>query len=377
MVVLKRINKMGIKGYRDHNAKIMKAYRSKNKDKFDKIYEKNKANALYRLQDYKEVARNDGKSWELDDNAALSMINGTCFYCNVHTSSELINGIDRLDSFFDYTIDNCVSCCTMCNIMKGSVDSYIFIKRMEHILTNLNYLNGNMDFELFYNYRATSYKQYKRRAEKKNILFELTEYQFNEFKSKPCYLCGRWNDYDHTNGLDRVDNSDGYHKNNVRSCCGECNYMKNNFDVVCFLDKIVYIYNNHKGNKKLIEKLGVDLYNFKKQHYKSENICKKNITKNTRNKLSKNDKVKLQKLREEKRNENMRNTILNEQYREIHSKELGKKKNRNRVDNYNDNEKCNIFYNNKNHYNKNCDEQKDKFIKNRKYKKRINRKRKK
>ena len=33
-----------------------------------------------------------------------------------------VNGIDRLDSSKGYTIDNCVSCCSVCNTAKLEMD---------------------------------------------------------------------------------------------------------------------------------------------------------------------------------------------------------------------------------------------------------------
>lgn len=38
-----------------------------------------------------------------------------CSYCG---SKEKLNGIDRLDNAKGYTIENCVSCCEWCNIIK-------------------------------------------------------------------------------------------------------------------------------------------------------------------------------------------------------------------------------------------------------------------
>ena len=39
------------------------------------------------------------------------------------------NGIDRVDNSVGYTIDNCVSCCGMCNFMKRSYNQLDFINQ--------------------------------------------------------------------------------------------------------------------------------------------------------------------------------------------------------------------------------------------------------
>ena len=46
---------------------------------------------------------------------AENMLTSKCFYCG----KENAMGIDRIDSSKDYTLDNCVPCCGMCNIMKN------------------------------------------------------------------------------------------------------------------------------------------------------------------------------------------------------------------------------------------------------------------
>lgn len=49
---------------------------------------------------------------------------GNCFYCGVEPSrvtrirGYLVNGIDRINSYIGYEVDNCVSCCTSCNLSK-------------------------------------------------------------------------------------------------------------------------------------------------------------------------------------------------------------------------------------------------------------------
>ena len=60
--------------------------------------------------------------------------------------------------------------------------------------------------------------------------------------SQSCYLCGKESDDFHTNGIDRIDNNIGYEKNNVLPCCGDCNYMKREFNLDHLLIKYCQIY---------------------------------------------------------------------------------------------------------------------------------------
>lgn len=45
----------------------------------------------------------------------------------------MVNGIDRVDSSKNYTIDNCIPCCTMCNFMKQSYPQNDFLNQINKI----------------------------------------------------------------------------------------------------------------------------------------------------------------------------------------------------------------------------------------------------
>lgn len=63
-------------------------------------------------------------------------------------------------------------------------------------------------------------------AKKRLLKFELTYDQFEAIVSQPCYYCGYKDIYDKPNGVDRVDNIDGYVLYNCVPCCSICNRMK-------------------------------------------------------------------------------------------------------------------------------------------------------
>lgn len=71
-------------------------------------------------------------------------------------------------------------------------------------------------------------------VEKCGYKFEITKEEFFILTKQDCYYCGKrpsqikkgkYSDYIY-NGIDRVDNTEGYLKNNVVSCCKECNSKK-------------------------------------------------------------------------------------------------------------------------------------------------------
>lgn len=45
----------------------------------------------------------------------------------------MLNGIDRLDSNIGYNIENCVTCCKQCNIMKNVWSEKDFLNKIKEI----------------------------------------------------------------------------------------------------------------------------------------------------------------------------------------------------------------------------------------------------
>lgn len=74
--------------------------------------------------------------------------------------------------------------------------------------------------------------RYKKGADDRELPFSLSHDEFRELISGECFYCGRkssnlFNAYKFKyNGIDRADNSRGYHKDNCVTSCGRCNRMK-------------------------------------------------------------------------------------------------------------------------------------------------------
>jgi hypothetical protein len=95
---------------------------------------------------------------------------------------------------------------------------------------------------------------YTKSAKNKNLIFDLDEETFKELITSNCHYC---NAIPSTickrktaleifiyNGIDRVDNSKGYYKENCVTCCEQCNRMKLDYSLKEFINKISDIYNN-------------------------------------------------------------------------------------------------------------------------------------
>lgn len=116
------------------------------------------------------------------------------------------------------------------------------------------------------------YNQYIQNNKKRGHLFELSLEQFIQLCSGNCFYCERppvenKTYYNHmtkkakfkdipsdtkhriifTNGIDRIDSSQGYKLSNVRTCCRQCNKAKLDYPEKDFLDWVKQVYHNIYG----------------------------------------------------------------------------------------------------------------------------------
>lgn len=227
-------------GYLKKQAENAKKWRVDNPEKVEKMNKERVENENSSLTRYKYSARAKGLVFEIED-IFHEMVTTPCYYCGI-MQEKGFNGVDRLDVTKGYTRDNTVPCCEICNFMKGDESPNTFIHHTEHILTHLGIVPGRR-FETK-DTKKVSFARYKQRAEKKKLVFDFTEETFKQEIMKDCYLCGKQNSENHCNGLDRVDNKKGYVVENVRACCGNCNYLKNDYSYDVVIEKCRRIYEN-------------------------------------------------------------------------------------------------------------------------------------
>lgn len=77
-----------------------------------------------------------------------------------------------------------------------------------------------------------SHNTYKANAKRKERDFSLSAEEFVEIIKTPCVYCGEEKE---RRGIDRIDNKQGYTKENSAPACKICNYMKKTMTVQDFL----------------------------------------------------------------------------------------------------------------------------------------------
>ncbi len=113
-------------------------------------------------------------------------------------------------------------------------------------------------------FHSASYKlyhRYRQGAAARGYIFELTLKEVQQLITQPCNYCGIESSIQidvslineervyNFNGIDRVDNTVGYVKGNVVSCCSICNKAKSTQTTISFLSWIDRI-SKHQSTKK-------------------------------------------------------------------------------------------------------------------------------
>ena len=294
--------------YLERQAQQAKKWRENNPDKV-KVNNQNKINNInLQYGVYSRSASDKRLDFEISQEVFNKIVTEPCYYCDV-IHERGFNGIDRLDSNIGYVVDNCVSCCKVCNYMKGSLPVNVFLKRIEHILTYNNKINGRYFTEEFCDSNAVSYNEYKKRADNKSLLYDLTTEEYNTITKSQCYLCSRNSREKYKNGIDRVDNNLGYIMSNVKACCASCNYIKKNMELGELFDKMTEIF--MKCNIKVETTIFVS-----DTHKPSRNMVK-NINKKTTD-----EKREEALIRKQQRREILKEKCGDEEYKQKRAKEL-------------------------------------------------------
>jgi hypothetical protein len=303
----RQIEGNGVEEFLKKSAETMMNWRDNNPEKVKEMNEGRVQNLHYKYEEYRRKSENYRQSFEMTYEEFESLVKMPCYYCGI-IQDKGFNGVDRQDQQIGYTIINSVSCCRMCNFMKGAVDNITFLQRVEHILTHNSLIVGGKQYpEAFHSHKGSSYSMYTYSAEERNYIFEITIEEYDKLILENCYICGKPSDETHKNGLDRFDNDVGYTIANVNACCGQCNYMKKNIEYDVFMYQLQKIY-ECASNKQMVK----------------PTVCIVNMLTSNMNKKTKVELVEEAKVRKQKQREDLRARYGDEEYKKMRAAELAK-----------------------------------------------------
>ncbi len=214
--------------------------------------------------------------FEIEFDEFVRLTKMKCYYCGVEPLQSfygyMYNGLDRIDNNEGYIEGNIISCCGHCNTMKGELSKIEFVEHCKHITSYYDLENrtipkpiheSNDYYEpttkrknrLAFGEAATNfiYYSYQTRAKKYDLDFTLDRESFVRITQKSCWYCGvepsnrghlvgYYGDFIY-NGIDRINSSKGYVDGNIVPCCGKCNTMKTNMNVLTFTKQAMKIAN--------------------------------------------------------------------------------------------------------------------------------------
>jgi hypothetical protein len=295
--------------YLKRNAETMAKWRENNPEKVEEANDARSKNIKVHYYNYQYKSNKYRLTFDLLLEQFETIVKMPCHYCGI-IQDKGFNGIDRMDQTQGYVYENCVSSCKVCNYLKGSVDNITFLQRVEHILTQNSMIkNGNYYPTAFSNHRKMSYAQYKNSAIQRNYSFDLTREQFDNLIKEKCYICGKKSDETHTNGIDRFDNDIGYTIENANSCCGECNFMKNDLEYNYFLEQLNKIF-THSSKIEMVK----------------PSIYISNTINPVANKMTKNEVKEYQEQQKQIKRQITREKYADEEYKKMRVEQLIKNK---------------------------------------------------
>jgi hypothetical protein len=211
-----------------------------------KLFTKQEDKTISLIEIWRSTQRNAysrGLLFTLSESEYENLIIRPCYYCGFYSLTRF-NGIDRINNNKGYILDNCISCCKMCNMIKYSQHPNEFLDKINIICDYTSNKSAITEIAIknwtsyLSKYPRKSYKDYKLISKERNIEFMLSEQEYNNLINGICYLCGIKNSSKHTNGIDRVDNTlRTYSLENCKTCCGHCNLMKGIYTYDDFIEK--------------------------------------------------------------------------------------------------------------------------------------------
>jgi hypothetical protein len=91
-----------------------------------------------RFRNAKKQALKRNKNWSISIEEYKSIIDLRCYYCNGFFGKvETGCGLDRIDSSKGYEINNVVSCCYICNIIKSNILSVEEMKAVVNLIITM------------------------------------------------------------------------------------------------------------------------------------------------------------------------------------------------------------------------------------------------
>jgi len=136
-------------------------------------------------------------------------------------------------------------------------DTTAIKKRIKSLNLDISHFNNiSRRFNLSINDRYSMfYEEHKKETSKRNLAHDLSLEDFIQLITSECYYCGNPPKQNKKrqivkHGIDRVNNKNGYLKDNCVPCCKRCNWMKSDMNLQEFVEHLNKIINRIQKHDK-------------------------------------------------------------------------------------------------------------------------------
>ena len=224
--------------YLKRNAATHLDWANRNRDKVRIQQFKTVTDAKRKIKTIKTSATSRNIIFDENDTESMAAkLSLACHYCDyVPPENSILNGLDKVNPYEGYNDANTVSCCAICNAMKGVRTVDAFIANVRAIITYRRVVTSVPRS----NIKPFGGRAELRDAPKKEKVDFLTIDDKMSLWSTPCYMCSRSPSF----GIDRMDADGDYTLDNSKPCCAECNYAKKDLSIVNFEAHLSTIYSH-------------------------------------------------------------------------------------------------------------------------------------
>jgi len=194
-----------------------------------------------KYSEFKRSKKSSGVISNVSFEKFKSFLGQECTYCKKDRDKGYLGLINKDLGFID---ENVIPICRCCNQSKRMVSEESFNLRVKRRYSKHdkekikeNHAVKHIPQDIY----SQRYSKLKSSAKSRNIILNLSLEEYIPICKLKCHYCNLDNT---TQGLDRIDNNQGYVLNNVVSCCKTCNTMKNTMTYDEFINHIKIILRN-------------------------------------------------------------------------------------------------------------------------------------
>jgi hypothetical protein len=105
----------------------------------------------FKYEELKRIKTNNGYVVNITEKEYLTLVCGECYYCSRPSNDSNINDVVTINRCYGYVIDNCVTCCTNCKILRTRMKNKQFEDHISNIYHNAEFTPRDIKNQMIIN----------------------------------------------------------------------------------------------------------------------------------------------------------------------------------------------------------------------------------